>query len=82
MHAGAVKVHLEYTAVLNVTGPASGSSLELPAKITVGQLMDILHIQKSHQSHVVAFVNAARVRPSHVLADGDHVHLAVPMSGG
>lgn len=82
MQTGNVKVHLEYTAVLKLKGPPSGTTLDLPEGTTTADLLRTLHIPSSHQSHVAVFVNGQRTRPSHVLKDGDRVHLAVPMSGG
>lgn len=77
-----MKVRLEYTAVLKLKGPASGSTLTLPANATAAEVLDLLHVPKAHQSHVAIFVNNQRARPTRVLAEGDRVHLAVPMSGG
>lgn len=75
-------VHLEYTAVLAVKGPKSGSEVELPDGSTVADLLERLHIQPDHRRHIVAFVNGTQRKPSTALHDGDRLVLSLPIGGG
>jgi sulfur carrier protein ThiS len=77
-----MKVHLSYTAMLKIDGPLSGDVVETPDGATAGELLAQLRIAPAHRAHVTIFVNEERIRASHVLREGDRVHLAVPISGG
>ncbi len=75
-------VHLEYTAVLAVKGPKSGSAVELPGNPTVSDLLAQLHVKPDHRKYVAAFVNGSQKKPSAALRDGDKVVLSLPIGGG
>jgi molybdopterin converting factor small subunit len=75
-------IHLEYVAVLEIDGPVSGSTIELPEGARVADLLDRLHVIKPHQSCLTVSVNLEKARLHRVLKDGDEVFLAIPISGG
>jgi sulfur carrier protein ThiS len=77
-----VKVHLEYTGVLDVKSVPSGSQVDLPDHATIGVLLSQLQIRPEHQRFVVSAVNGKQQRASTRLADGDRVLLSLPMGGG
>jgi len=77
-----MKIHLEYVAMLNVKGPASGSQFEVAVDATVLDLLNKLGILPHHQRSVSVFVNDSKVAHTRVLAEGDRVFLSIPISGG
>ena len=77
-----MKVHLEYTGVLDVKGVPSGSTIEVQENLTIGALLTHLQIRPEHQKFVVTAINGKQQRASAKLADGDRVLLSLPMGGG
>jgi sulfur carrier protein ThiS len=77
-----MNIALEYVAMLKVSGPPSGSSMELSDRTTASGLLDLLGLKPEHQRVVVVFVNEIKVRPEYMLKPGDRVYLAMPVGGG
>ena len=77
-----MKIHLEYTAVLDAKGVSSGSVVELPDGAAVTDVLDLLHVKKDHQKYVVPFVNGGKKRLADKLRDGDKLTLSLPVGGG
>ena len=77
-----MKIHLEYTAVLDARGASSGSTLDLPNGTVVADVLDLLHVKKDHQRYVVPFVNGDKKRLNDTLRDGDKLILSLPVGGG
>lgn len=75
-------VHLEYTAVLAIREPASGSALDIPDNSSVRDLLTRLAIPADHQKYVVTFINQRQARPADRLRGGDRVFLSLPVGGG
>ncbi len=81
-YTGAVKIKLEYVVTLKLSAPPSGSEVELPEGTTAEQLLDRVGISLAHRKSVPVFVNNERALPARKLQAGDHVFLALPLSGG
>ena len=77
-----MKVHVDYPAPLHLPGTPSGSVVDIPPGTTLSGLLDHLGVDPRHQPHVAAFLNNERIRPPHVLKDGNRIVLQVPISGG
>jgi hypothetical protein len=77
-----MKILLEYTAVLDAKGAASGSHVDLPDGAVVSDVLDLLHVKKDHQKYVVPFVNGDKKRLTDTLRDGDQLTLSLPVGGG
>ena len=77
-----MKVHVEYTGVLEVKDVPSGSDVELQEEATVGGLLNHLRIRPDHHRFIQTAVNGRQQRASARLSDGDRVVLFLPMGGG
>ena len=77
-----MKIHLEYTAVLDVKGVRNGMALEIPDGSTVAALLNRLEVRPEHQKFVVPFINGAQKKLSAQLRDNDKVVLSLPVGGG
>lgn len=78
----AMKIHLEYAAMLKVHGPASGSDTDIPDGLTIGGLLDHLQVDPVHQKSVTAFVNDQRAHRNDPIPPNARVFLSLPISGG
>jgi hypothetical protein len=77
-----MKVHLEYTAVLDAKGVPSGSVMQLPDGAAITDVLNLLLVKKDHQKYVVPFVNGDKKRLADKLHDGDKLTLSLPVGGG
>ena len=77
-----VKIHLEYTSVLDVRNAENNSDVILPEGATVTDLLSFLEIKPEHQRFVIASVDGKKRSPGSELQDGDHVVLSLPIGGG
>jgi hypothetical protein len=79
---GAMKIRVEFTAVLDLKGVINGAELDLPHATTPGDLLTKFHVRPEHQKYVTPFVNGTRMKLSHPLKDGDRLFLSLPVGGG
>lgn len=77
-----MRIHLEFTGLLDVKGVVSGTTLEVPEGTTVAGLLDHLKVRPEHQKFVVPFINGEQKKLSAPLRDGDKVVLSLPVGGG
>lgn len=77
-----MKIILEYVATLKITGPATGSVIEIPDGSSVTDLFNHLEIRPAHQRVLAAFVSNEKVHRDSILSDGDHVFIGMPVGGG
>jgi len=77
-----MKIRLEYMAMVQLNGPASGSLCEVSENSTAGALLHALAILPRHHPVVTVFVNDIKVSHTRILAEGDRVFLSIPMGGG
>lgn len=77
-----MKIHLKYTAVLNIRGAASDTDITVDEGTTVNGLLDLLGVRKEHQRFVLVSVNGVKQGPSAVIPDGGDVSLSLPIGGG
>ncbi|MFH0954232.1 MAG: MoaD/ThiS family protein [Verrucomicrobiota bacterium] len=77
-----MRIHLEFAAVMDLKGAASGQALELAGGSTIADLMNHLKVKPQHQKFVVPFVNGEKKRPSAPLHENDRVFLSLPIGGG
>ena len=77
-----MKIHLEYTAVLQLEGVRNGDDVEVPDSCTIADLLTQLHVQPMHQKYVVPFVNGKQQRLPYRLSNGDKVVFSLPVGGG
>ncbi len=77
-----MRVTVEFAATLKVEGVESGGTVDLEEGATVQTLLDRLGLEPHHHPYVVPLVNRSKVRFGHVLGDGDHVYLLLPVGGG
>lgn len=78
----AMKIVIEYVAMLRVNGPASGSMMDVSSGSTISDLLDQLGISSDHQHVIIPFINLAKASRSKVLSAGDRVFLSMPVGGG
>ena len=77
-----MKIRLEYMAMLQLNGPASGSMCEVAENTTAAVLLQTLEILPRYHPVITVFVNDAKVSHARVLVEGDQVFLSIPMGGG
>jgi sulfur carrier protein ThiS len=77
-----LKIHVEFAALLKVSGLRSGEWMEVPEGFTVSALLSRLDVQPEHQKFVVPFINKEKVKLHHALRDQDRVFLSLPVGGG
>ena len=77
-----MKIHLEFTAVLQLEGVRSGDDVEVPDGCTITDLLTQLRVRPAHQKYVVPFVNGKQQRLPFRLSDGDKVIFSLPVGGG
>ena len=77
-----MKITLEYVATLKVSGPASGSIVEISDGSSVTDLFNHLEIRTSHQRVLAAFISNEKVHRDTILSDGDQVFIGMPVGGG
>jgi len=77
-----MKIHLEFTAVLQLDGVKPGDQVEVAEGATIADLLTRLHVRPAHQKYVVPFVNGRQERLTRRLADGDKLVLSLPVGGG
>jgi sulfur carrier protein ThiS len=77
-----MRIHLEFAAVLELHGVASGQALDLAAGSTLADLLNQLKVRREHQKFVVPFVNGEQKRLSCELHEKDNAFLSVPVGGG
>ncbi len=77
-----MKIRLEYMAMVQLNGPASGSLCEVAENSTAGALLHALAILPRYHPVVTVFVNDIKVSHTRILAEGDRVFLSIPMGGG
>ena len=77
-----IRIHLEYAAVLELSGLPNGAHLDLPPGSTVADLLRRGGMREAHLGTVIPVVNGTRRRLEAPLEDGDRVSLRLPLGGG
>jgi sulfur carrier protein ThiS len=81
-HTSVMKIWLEYMAMIQVVGPASGQVREVAEGTTAGALLFDVGIPPKYHPVVSVFINDTKVVSSRMLAEGDRVFLSIPLGGG
>jgi hypothetical protein len=82
MPTHAIRIHLEYAAVLDLQGLPNRGELELPPGARVGDVLRLGGIRDEQAGYVISAVNGKRRRLDTVLQDGDRLSLRLPLGGG
>ncbi|MGD9872787.1 MAG: MoaD/ThiS family protein [Kiritimatiellia bacterium] len=77
-----MKVTVNHTAHLKLTGIEPGKSAEIETGASIADLLRKCGVQESHLQFVTPYVNGKEVRIHHVLQDGDELKLFLPVGGG
>jgi sulfur carrier protein ThiS len=77
-----LKIHLEFTGLLDVKGATSGTAFDVPESTTVAALLSLLQVRPEHHKFVVPFVNGEQKKLSAALRENDRVLLSLPVGGG
>jgi hypothetical protein len=79
---GAVRIHIEFSALLDLKGVTHGAKLELPDGTTPADLLTRFKVRTEHHQYVLPFVNGRRTKLSTRLRDKDRLFLSLPVGGG
>ncbi len=77
-----MKVKLNYTGYLKLTGVETGAILDAEAGSTLGDLLARFDIAREQQRFLRLFANEEKVDSSYALRDGDELTVIMQIGGG
>jgi hypothetical protein len=79
---GVLRIHLEYTALLNLSGLPNGAVIDMPPGSTPADILRKGGVREDQLGAVIPVINGTRRRNDTPLEEGDRLTLRLPAGGG